>query len=209
MTPLATEPEGDTTKMHANWNQSIAELRVAARRRGFSLSAHCIADGRWHETDDGAGAYLLFRDQFLAVLDSNVNDLGPLLWRPDDRILTYAQRARIAAAIAYRSPCPIARLGTGNAPQNQPIPVAVSSAFAVDPLDKGSDGPSGAGILGLAVRFLTTRLSRESVPAIQLRAEAAVIGISIGTLRRAAKELEITPTRKGFGGVGYWEWRLP
>jgi len=29
-----------------------------------------------------------------------------------------------------------------------------------------------------------------------------VIGISIGTLRRADKELKIIPTRKGFGGVG-------
>src|SRR5579864_7768648 len=104
--------------MHANWNQCITKLRIEAHRRGCSLPADCITDSRWHETDDGAGAYLLFRDQFLALLDSNMDDLGPLLWQPSDRILTYAQRARIAAAIAYRTPCPLARLGAGNARTN-------------------------------------------------------------------------------------------
>src|SRR4051812_24132657 len=86
--------------MIANWNRVIANVRVAAGRRGIVIPAVFVAHDHWRESEDGQGGYLLFQDQLLGLLDTRSDNRGPELWQPLQRLLNYAQQRRVSAAIA-------------------------------------------------------------------------------------------------------------
>lgn len=76
----------------------------------------------------------------------------------------------------------------------------------------------GKGAVGANVRAAAKAIAQEWLIAIlmggprkqaEIQEEAATSGISWGTVRRAADELELVKKREGFGRGGFWTWALP
>ncbi len=60
-----------------------------------------------------------------------------------------------------------------------------------------------------AAEFLRQELAGGPRLTEEVKAQAAKLGISAATLRRAREEIGVRPERDGFGKDGTWSWRLP
>jgi len=97
-------------------------------------------------------------------------------------------------------------IGTGMAPRV----VFDSDTIVVDPDEALSDSRSDKNsrpALEEAKDFLLDYLTDGAMPALDVQAAAQAIGISPASLRRARKELGITPQKSGMAGE--WRWKLP
>jgi hypothetical protein len=96
-------------------------------------------------------------------------------------------------------------IGTGTAPRlvfgNEPVAIAADEA-----LNETSSIREARSALEEAKDFLLEHLTDEARPASDVQAAAQAIGISSASLRRARKELGITPKKSGM--TGGWQWVL-
>ena len=195
----------------------IEALRAAADRRGIVLPECYVADGDWHEAQDGA--YLLFRALPFIALLSGCNGGDPEVWQPAERVLSLALRRRIVRALEQ---CPIERR-----PQEVPTraPALAASpehrvptpARPPTPACEVNDTAAHAAPSALSARarsveaaacFLATLLSSGAIATVRIRAESERSGHSWSTVRRAAAALGVNVTRRGFGAAGVWSWAL-
>ena len=176
--------------MRAVWKQVIDEFIAAALRQGVKLPKDWVADDTWHRC--AGGAYRL--NTQLPFYGFLVAEGGsPIVWRHDaDRILTMAQEALIATALAE---CPkIAAPTPTTAPPN--------------PSPDRSNAPRQRPRARAKV-ILRAALATGPMGAVEIQTAAANAGLSMKTLRRAALAVGVVIVREGFGSSGRWTWQLP
>lgn len=177
--------------MRAVWIQVIDEFCAAALGHGLNVPPDWIADDAWHKCKGGAyrlNSQLPFFGFFAVHGDS------PIVWRHDvQRILTRHQEALIAAALAA---CPKLALPARAAAARQSEPAGPSIMRRERPRAR-------------AQALLASILASGPRGAVEIQAAAADAGLSITTLRRAARTVSVTATREGFGRGGRWTWALP
>lgn len=97
-------------------------------------------------------------------------------------------------------------IGTGTAPRlvfdNEPVAIAADEA-----LNETRSIKEARSALEEAKDFLLEYLTDGAMPALDVQAAAQAMGISSASLRRARKELGITPKKSGM--TGEWRWMLP
>lgn len=90
-----------------------------------------------------------------------------------------------------------------------PDPIGVSiGAMGPTLLERAPEAPRRVTVVAKAREFLLARLRLGPAPQQELVADAAGMGISTQSLRRAQRELGIVAVKK-HGATGHWEWSLP
>jgi hypothetical protein len=121
------------------------------------------------------------------------NNLAPLgnglAFRLEERIVGPAAKGVVASSVSWES-----------------SPVTISADEALRATDTGNDLDQGS--KEEAKEFLREALSRGPAPATEIKKQAGQLLISVATLRRAKKELDVRVTRDGFGPGSRVIWAL-